>query len=184
MGKIYTKRGDKGKTSLLTGKRVDKDHLRVEAYGTIDELNASLGISRTFTSEKIGNIIDSIQKKLFHLAAELANPREDYKSNSVGQRIEKIKEKDTVLLEKTIDELSDQLLPLSSFIIPGGSKASSFLHQSRTICRRAERRTLSLTKSDEINSEIIRYLNRLSDLLFVMARYANFKEKKREILLK
>lgn len=184
MGKIYTKRGDRGKTSLLTGKRVDKDHLRVEAYGTIDELNASLGVSRTVASEDIVEIIDSIQKRLFHLAAELAIPREDQKSDFIGQEIERIEDNDIFLLEKIIDELSDQLPPLSSFIIPGGSKASSFLHQSRTICRRAERRTISLTKSDEINSEIIRYLNRLSDLLFVMARYANFKEKKSEILLK
>ncbi len=183
MSKIYTKKGNKGKTSLLSGKRVDKDNLRVEAYGTIDELTTSLGISGTFTrEEQLSKIIVSIQNRLFHLAAELATPQESPKS--IVQRIEKIEEKDITSLEKIIDDLSDQLPSLKNFILPGGSKASSFLHQSRTICRRAERRIISLTKSDEVNPEIIRFLNRLSDLLFVMARYANFKEKKKEIIIK
>jgi cob(I)alamin adenosyltransferase len=169
MSKIYKKKGDEGKTSLLTGKM---------------ELTASLGISGAFTSKELREIIEFIQNRLFHLAAELATPQKDHKSKSVVQRIDKIEEKDTTSLEKIIDDLSDQLPPLKSFILPGGSKSSSFLHQSRTICRRAERRIISLTKSNEVNPEIIRYLNRLSDLLFVMARYANFKEKKAETILK
>ncbi|MFX0184407.1 MAG: cob(I)yrinic acid a,c-diamide adenosyltransferase [Candidatus Hodarchaeota archaeon] len=171
---IYSRRGDKGKTGLLTGERIEKTDPRIEAYGTVDELIASLGIAKIHSSERIAKFLQDIQQRLFFLAAELATPQDSFqKEEKIVQGIERIIHNDIFLLENIADELTEELPPISSFIIPGGSESAVFLHQSRTICRRAERRVISFSKIEEINPEIIRYLNRLSDLLFVMARYEN-----------
>jgi cob(I)alamin adenosyltransferase len=174
---IYTRRGDKGKTGLLTGERIEKTNPRIEAYGTVDELIASLGVAKVYSEERIVGYLQNIQQHLFFLAAELATPQESVqREEGIFKGIQKIKAKDITFLENIADELTQEMPPISSFIIPGGTKPAVFLHQSRTICRRAERRVISFSKIEDINTEIIRYLNRLSDLLFVMARYENIVE--------
>ena len=167
--KIYTKTGDKGETSLFGGRRVPKDELRIEAYGTVDELNSVVGTARAFNENKqIDEILGEIQHQLFVLGADLATPAE-VKSSAM----KRISEEDFTSLEKFIDEIDAQLDPLKSFIVPGGSKSASILHHARTVCRRAERRVVSLRKRNETSETTVIYLNRLSDLLFVLARYAN-----------
>lgn len=168
---IYTKTGDKGQTSLFDNKRVFKDSLRVESYGTIDELNSSLGLAKNFVEEEEYKLIHSIQRKLFDVGAELAT--EDPEKIPV-----KIYEDDVIHLEKMIDKYLALAKKPDHFIIPGSSKASGFLHLSRTICRRAERRVISLSKESEVNPHLIKYLNRLSDLLYSLARYTeeNYEE--------
>ena len=166
--KIYTKSGDKGKTSLFDNTRVAKDSLRVESYGTIDELNSSLGFAKNFVEdEKVYNIIRSVQRQLFNLAGELATS--DGKSFP-----EKITKEDIELLEEKIDYFLSQLnkKEKSMFIIPGSSKASGALHQSRTICRRAERRITTLAGDVDISTDLQKYINRLSDLIYTLARYS------------
>ncbi len=172
--KIYTKTGDAGETSLFGGKRVTKDNSRIDAYGTIDELNALLGLSRTETNDKkLDKMIEEIQNGLFTAGADLATPFENERK---GMNVPRINEEDIRLLEKYIDEI-DALLPeLKAFILPGGSRAASLLHLARTICRRGERKTVALSLNEDIGKFILIYLNRLSDLLFVLARYANFVE--------
>jgi cob(I)alamin adenosyltransferase len=166
--KIYTKSGDKGKTSLFDNKRVAKDSLRVESYGTIDELNSSLGFAKNFVEdEKVYNIIRSVQRQLFNLAGELAT--------SNGESFpEKITKEDIELLEEKIDYFLSQMnkKEKSMFIIPGSSKASGALHQARTICRRAERRITTLAGEADISSDLQKYVNRLSDLIYTLARYS------------
>lgn len=165
--KIYTKSGDKGRTSLYDNTRVAKDSLRVESYGTIDELNSSLGFAKNFIEdEKVCNIIRGIQRKLFNLAGELATP--DWESFP-----EKITEEDIEELEEKIDHFLDQMnkKEKSMFIIPGSSKDSAALHQSRTICRRAERRITALSGEADISPDLQKYINRLSDLIYTLARY-------------
>lgn len=167
--KIYTKTGDKGETSLFGGKRVSKDELRIEAYGTVDELNSVVGVARTFVENKrIGEILGIIQNQLFVLGADLATP-DDVKSTA----IKRISVGDRTSLEETIDEIEEQLEPLESFVLPGGSRGASLLHHARTVCRRAERRVVSLKKRGETSEQTVIYLNRLSDLLFVLARFEN-----------
>ncbi|MFX0051330.1 MAG: cob(I)yrinic acid a,c-diamide adenosyltransferase [Candidatus Hodarchaeota archaeon] len=174
---IYTRKGDKGKTGLLTGERVEKSNPRIEAYGTVDELIASLGIAKVYSGKRIASYLENIQKRLFFLAAELSTPIESFmKTTEIVQGIKRIEAQDITKLENISDELTQEMPPISSFIIPGGTKSAVFLHQSRTICRRAERRVISFHNIKDINPEIIRYLNRLSDLLFVMARYENITE--------
>ena len=166
--KIYTKSGDKGKTSLYDNTRVAKDSLRVESYGTIDELNSSIGFAKNFIEEEeVYDILRSVQRKLFNLAGELASP--DWKSFP-----EKITESDIDFLENKIDYYLAQMnkKEKSMFIIPGSSKSSGALHQARTICRRAERRITSLAAEADISSELQKYINRLSDLLYTLARYS------------
>lgn len=166
--KIYTKSGDKGTTSLFDNTRVAKDSLRVESYGTIDELNSSLGFAKNFVEEEeVYNIIRSVQRKLFNLAGELATP--DWESFP-----EKINEEDIEFLEQKIDHYLDQMnkKEKSMFIIPGSSKASGALHQARTICRRAERRITTLAGEADISRDLQKYINRLSDLLYTLARYS------------
>ncbi len=167
--KIYTKTGDDGKTSLFGGKRVDKDNQRIEAYGTLDELNSLLGLVLTENvDEKTRKILTSLQQSLFVIGSELATPS-DVKSKAFKPATgEEIK-----LLEKFIDEIDTDLPPLKNFILPGGTKSASFLHFARTVCRRAERRIVEIDRSENINKNIIIYINRLSDLLFVIARYEN-----------
>ena len=166
--KIYTKSGDKGKTSLYDNSRVDKDSLRVESYGTIDELNSSLGFAKNFVEEaELYDIIRKIQRQLFNLAGELATP--DWESFP-----EKITETDIEELEAKIDYFLEKMNKeeKSMFIIPGSSKASGALHQARTICRRGERRITALAGEADISPELQKYINRLSDLLYTLARYS------------
>ncbi len=167
--KIYTKTGDKGDTSLFGGQRVPKDALRIEAYGTVDELNSVLGIVRSDNKEnEIDSIIDRIQNDLFVLGADLATPR-----SQSGKSIKRIDAKDSRHLERTIDQLEVHLKSLKTFILPGGSTVAARLHFARTVCRRAERSVVRLSRNEDIGEGITIYLNRLSDLLFVLARYAN-----------
>ncbi len=170
--KVYTKTGDKGSTSLFGGTKVSKNHIRIDAYGTVDELNSAIGLIR---SSEILNTYDlqliQIQKNLFHLGAELATPTEKLYLANGKYRLPKILQEDDILeLENWIDEMEEELPALTHFILPGGNLASSHAHLCRCICRRAERITVSLTEVEEIRQEILKYLNRLSDYLFVLAR--------------
>ncbi len=167
--KIYTRTGDKGETSLFGGKRISKDEPRIEAYGSVDELNSVVGVARTFVEDKrVNEILGIIQNQLFVLGADLATPS-DVRSTATMR----ISDGDCTSLEKTIDEIEVQLEKLDSFVIPGGSRGASLLHQARTVCRRAERHIASLRKRGEISAQTLIFLNRLSDLLFVLARFEN-----------
>jgi cob(I)alamin adenosyltransferase len=167
--KIYTKTGDKGETALFGGKRVPKDDPRIQAYGTVDELNSVIGMARSFNENKILDLVLSeIQNQLFVLGADLATPS-DVKSPAT----KRIVVRDYTTLEGIIDDFEGKMAPLNSFILPGGAKAASFLHNARTVCRRAERLVFALRKKDEASEEALIFLNRLSDLLFVLARYVN-----------
>ena len=161
--RLYTKTGDKGKTSLFGGKRVDKSSLRIEAYGTVDELNTSLGVASSFTrNPKIKSIIKKIQNELFNVGAELANPQNiahDTKAKFILGK-EKVLE-----LENTIDQLDKNLPTLKTFILPGGTNSASLIQLARSTARRTERRLVSLSKKERINQNILVYINRLSDLL-------------------
>ena len=169
--KIYTKTGDKGETSLFGGQRVWKDDLRINAYGTVDELNSVLGVAICEVSnEEQKEVLKSIQNDLFTLGSDLATPLEKENKNFVIPRVD---EKFIVRLEKLIDKYEKQLPELKNFILPGGSKSAAFLHAARTVCRRAEREVTALSKQVDIGNQILIYLNRLSDLLFVLSRYEN-----------
>jgi cob(I)alamin adenosyltransferase len=169
--KIYTKTGDRGDTSLFGGQRVPKDALRIEAYGTVDELNTVLGIIRSDNADpEIDAILGEIQEQLFELGADLATPRSTEK-----KVVKRIDQRDVDELEKVIDALDPQLKPLRSFVLPGGSPVSARVHFARTVCRRAERIIVRLSRNEDIGGMITVYLNRLSDLLFVLARYVNRK---------
>lgn len=173
---IYTRTGDKGKTSLFDGTRVLKSHVRVEAYGTIDELNSMLGAaaSQLKTKDvKLKTELEQIQHDLFAIGSALATPA----PLPVIGLAERSKE-----FEKVIDGLTAKLPELTQFILPGGSRAGSLLHVARTITRRAERQLVALMQEEEIDQAIIVYVNRLSDLLFTAARFANYTEKKKEIV--
>lgn len=164
--KIYTRTGDSGETSLLGGGRVPKKDPRIEAYGTVDELNSFLGIARaSWPSSPLDGQLQSVQSDLFDIGAYLAAPGSDRFSSVNARRIED--------LEQAIDALDAQLQPLTSFIVPGGSPAAADLHVARTVCRRAERRVTALDDSSPQMRTTIAYLNRLSDYLFVAARFAN-----------
>jgi cob(I)alamin adenosyltransferase len=168
--KIYTKTGDDGTTGLFGGGRVSKDSARIEAYGNVDELDSVIGLVRAASQyEWLNNLLQSIQEKLFVLGADLATPldtRSDYK-------IPRIEEIDAKNLEKEIDKQTAELPPLKKFILPGGTELAARLHVARTVCRRAERSLVHLANEEEIGKHDIIYLNRLSDLLFVLARRAN-----------
>jgi len=172
--KIYTKTGDKGLTSLVDGTRVPKYHQRLEAYGTVDELNTVLGVavSRIDTPE-ISSLLRRVQNELFRVGSMLATPYENKEFKPPFESFEDLYFKK---LESEIDEFEKPLAPLSSFIIPGGSKGAALLHHARTVCRRAERRVVEISEILEIDNNIVIYLNRLSDLLFVLARYENHKK--------
>jgi len=178
--KIYTKTGDNGETSLYGGKRVPKHSHRIEAYGTVDELNAQLGVVRALQPpQEIDAVLNSIQNQLFVLGADLATPADAQTKN-----IQRINRNDIQSLEQSIDHFDGQLEPLQSFILPGGSQAGAQLHVARTVCRRAERRVNLLSQDEAIDSLPLIYLNRLADLLFVLARYTNKLEKKPEKIWK
>ena len=167
--KIYTKGGDKGQTSLYDNTRVFKDSIRVECYGTIDELNCSLGFAKNFVEDtEVVDYINIIQKELFNIAGELATINEDKFTN-------KAEEKDVSNLERLIDYYISKSDNTPKFIIPGSSKASAALHISRTVCRRAERRIITLHREEEVNPFVIKYVNRLSDLIYAMARFLEEK---------
>jgi cob(I)alamin adenosyltransferase len=166
--KIYTKTGDRGDTSLFGGQRVPKDALRIEAYGTIDELNSILGIVRADNTDPgIDEMLDAVQRSLFTLGADLATPRSSHRS------IVRVTARDATATEKMIDQIEPSLKPLRSFILPGGSPVAARLHFARTVCRRAERTVVRLSRNEDIGDDITVYLNRLSDLLFMLARHAN-----------
>jgi cob(I)alamin adenosyltransferase len=168
--KIYTRTGDKGDTSLFGGQRVPKDALRIEAYGTVDELNSVLGIVRADNAQaEIDRLLENIQNALFVLGADLATPR------SAGTKeLRRIAPSDAADLEGEIDALETRLQPLKSFILPGGSPVAARLHFARTVCRRAERNVVRLSRNEDIGDDVIIYLNRLSDFLFVLSRFANY----------
>jgi len=178
LDKIYTKAGDSGQTSLGDGKRVSKDSIRISSYGTVDELNAILGIVSIYCSKKIKKIILQIQNDLFDLGADLCIPDGQENKKNKLKRI-KISNKQVIRLEKIIDTFNEELRPLNSFILPGGVLSAAYLHHSRTVTRRAERLVVQLSSisKDSVNRSVIKYLNRLSDLLFVLARYENKKGK-------
>jgi len=170
--RIYTRTGDKGETGLIGGIRVPKNSPRIEAYGSIDELNSLLGLVRSLSNiEEMKNLIKDIQKDLFTISAELAAPK-----GAEGLKIPKIRKEDIDRLEKEIDELDKDLEPLTRFIIPSGSPLASYLHLARSVCRRAERNLVTLAQKEGVRDEILAYMNRLSDLLFMMARWVNKKE--------
>ncbi|MCB2055703.1 MAG: cob(I)yrinic acid a,c-diamide adenosyltransferase [Geminicoccaceae bacterium] len=164
--KIYTRGGDRGRTSLGDGTRVAKSDLRVEAYGTVDELNAALGVVRLHADGTLDARLSRIQNDLFDLGADLCRPG----GTDTGLRVS---DEQVARLEQEIDEANAELRPLNSFVLPGGTPAAAHLHVARTICRRAERLAVALADVQEINEAAIRYLNRLSDHLFVMARHVN-----------
>lgn len=171
--KVYTKTGDKGETSLGGGQRVSKDSIRIQAYGTVDELNSYIGVAIAFGLDKdLSDKLLVIQNELFHLGSDLCFTEED----KIKFSIPLIQKKHVDVLEKIMDDFSEQLQPLENFILPGGTIGASHLHVARTICRRAERETITLSKQESIGEFVIKYLNRLSDTLFVMARYENFKK--------
>lgn len=161
---IYTETGDRGQTSLFDNKRVDKDDLRVESYGTIDELNSWLGLAKNFVEDSdMVNLIHQIQRRLFDIGAELATEEE-------SKRPVMIKEEDVTFLEKEIDKYLERIKKPDHFIIPGAGKTSAMLHVARTVCRRGERRIISLSKEANINPHLIKYVNRLSDLIYILSR--------------
>jgi len=166
--KIYTKTGDKGDTSLYGGTRVKKDHFRIQAYGTLDELNSYLGLAVSINkTSELSRELTRIQAEIFELGAELATPADKIKKN-IG-----ITEAHVGELELAIDRMQAALEPLKTFILPGGSELAAILHIARTIARRAEREIITLSKTDEVRDLVIQYVNRLSDYLFVVARSAN-----------
>lgn len=181
--KIYTKKGDEGFTSLFGAGSYSKDHIRIEAYGTVDELNSVIGAVTAEIAVVSANLDESessssflqmihllqeIQKQLFVIGAELATPNPSQKMEAGFIQLSHVS-----ILEKEIDQMETELKPLTQFILPGGSKPASLLHLARTVCRRAERKVISLFHEEKVRSEVIVYLNRLSDYLFVMARFVN-----------
>ena len=175
--KVYTRTGDKGFTKLVGGKKVAKDASRIESYGTLDELNSVLGLARVFNddlkgrlpaAQRLDEIFRRLQNELFDLGSELATPPDFSYEGMFTVGDDEVK-----ALERLIDELQKDLTPLNSFILPGGGKVSGFLHQARTVCRRAERDILRLMREESISEWPLKYVNRLSDLLFVLSRWVS-----------
>lgn len=188
INRVYTRGGDTGETSLVGGQRIAKDSIRIESYGTVDELNAILGLVRTANREAAGkarkadrdrldSVLDQIQNELFNLGSDLATlPRDRHPKQPV------IEPRHVASLERTIDELNAGLPELNSFVLPGGGWVSAFLHQARTVCRRAERLVTTLARQEAVGDQALVYLNRLSDLLFVLGRWAAKTRKETEPL--
>ncbi len=170
---IYTRGGDQGKTSLGNGVRVAKHSLRVQAYGTVDELNATLGLVRLYSGHdaEVEAMLMRIQNDLFDLGADLCRPGDDASDQSTLR----IQETQVVRLEREIDAMNAELRPLTSFVLPGGTPAAAHLHLARTVCRRAERLVSALNEMEPVNFLALRYLNRLSDFFFVASRFLNDK---------
>jgi cob(I)alamin adenosyltransferase len=177
INRVYTRGGDAGETSLVGGPRIAKDAIRIRSYGTVDELNAVLGLARTANRETPGGsegdrarldaLLTRLQNELFNLGSDLATRTQD---RHPKQPV--IEVRHTAFLEKTIDEMNEGLPELRSFVLPGGGWVSAFLHQARTVCRRAERLVTTLARQEAVGPHVLAYLNRLSDLLFVMGRWA------------
>lgn len=164
--KIYTKTGDKGQTSLLGGTRVPKHHMRIEAYGTVDELNSWIGLMRDcIADEHVKSVLIEVQDRLFTMGSSLASDPEKSKV-----KIPQLNEEDITLFEKEIDAMDTQLPPMKSFVLPGGHETVSRCHITRCVCRRAERRVIHLAENEPVDELVIKYLNRLSDYLFMLAR--------------
>jgi cob(I)alamin adenosyltransferase len=177
--KVYTRTGDDGTTGLGSGHRVSKDSFRIEAYGAVDELSSHIGAALACgLEERLVQALTTIQNELFHLGSDLCIPEED-KSQHRGPTIEA---RHVEALETLMDELSTKLRPLENFILPGGSPGAAALHVARAVCRRAERRIVTLAKQEPVGPCVIRYLNRLSDTLFVAARYENTQKRVPETL--
>ncbi len=175
LNKIYTKTGDDGTTALGTGERRPKNDLRIDAYGTVDETNAVVGLVRLHTSgsaPEVDLVLGRIQNDLFDLGADLATPETD---QDLGYEPLRITDSQVTALETAIDDLNSELTPLRSFVLPGGSAASAHLHLARTVSRRAERLMVELAPNEKINPAAIRYMNRLSDYFFVASRFLNEK---------
>jgi cob(I)alamin adenosyltransferase len=172
--RVYTRSGDKGTTALVGGARVAKDSPRIAAYGAIDELNAIVGLARVFNDEhvpdatrtRLEEILKGLQNELFDLGSELATP-----TDAAYEGMFRVGPEAITRLETLMDECQEELEPLSSFILPGGGRVSAFLHQARTVCRRAERDVLALGRVESIGEHALAYVNRLSDLLFVLSRW-------------
>jgi len=172
--KIYTKTGDSGDTGLFGGGRVQKDDPRVEAYGDVDELNAVIGMARAMEPmPRIDEILVPMQRDLFSIGALLATPDREKMEKHLSKA--SIDDRRIASLERAIDECEAELEPLKAFIIPGGSRKGAVLHVARTVCRRAERRVVRLQREEEVPGLVVIYLNRLSDLLFMLARVANIR---------
>jgi cob(I)alamin adenosyltransferase len=171
LSRIYTKSGDQGDTGLGDGSRVPKDHLRVAAYGSVDELNAVLGLlTSQFPQAAEIELIRSIQNDLFDVGADLCLPQSAEEKPGAHLRV---RAEQALRLEQAIDRLNANLIPLTSFILPGGQGPAAWCHLARTVCRRVEREVVTLAREETINPQVIVYLNRLSDLLFVLARVYN-----------
>jgi len=167
--KIYTRTGDDGTTALFSGGRVRKDHLRVEAYGTVDELNSVIGVARAHQpSAQVDTWLEKVQNQLFHLGADLATPLD-----ADAKWVVRMDEETVKWLESTIDQMTSELEPLKNFILPGGSAAAAQIHVARTVCRRIERLIVGLQEQEAVGEFVPLYLNRLSDWLFTLARYEN-----------
>jgi len=184
--RIYTRTGDKGDTGLVGGRRVAKDSPRIEAYGTVDELNSIIGLARVFNAERLkkakahrwlDEIFRQIQNELFDLGSELATP-----DDAVYEGMHRVGEAEVKALEALMDRCQKDLQPLKSFTLPGGGRVGGFLHQARTVCRRAERQVLALSRVEPISPWTIAYVNRLSDLLFVLSRWVARKGGETEYL--
>lgn len=168
LSRIYTKTGDQGETALGDGARVPKDHPRVAAYGSVDELNAVLGLLLTQLADaKLVAQLRGIQNDLFDVGADLCRPP------APSETVLRVRPEQAARLEQAIDAANERLQPLRSFVLPGGSPAAAWCHLARTVCRRAERDVVTLARSEAVNPQVIIYLNRLSDLLFVLARVCN-----------
>jgi cob(I)alamin adenosyltransferase len=184
--RVYTRTGDDGTTALVGGARVPKDSARIAAYGTIDELNASLGLARVFNEERLAESeghrwldgeLRQLQNELFDLGSELATPEE-----AVYEGMFRFSAQEVKRLERLMDQCQKELEPLKSFILPGGGRIGGFLHQCRTICRRAEREILALSREETINPYTQQYVNRLSDVFFVLARWVGKRLGEQEYL--
>jgi len=178
--KIYTKTGDKGETGLFGGGRVPKDHARVAAYGDVDELNSAIGVARAHEpTDLFDDLLASIQRDLFSLGGHLATPNPE----KVKKALEKadLSVDRVTLFERTIDEADTELPPLRAFVLPAGTPKAAALHLARTICRRAERAVVGLAREEEVPELFVVYLNRLSDLLFALARLANHRAGKGDV---
>ncbi len=170
--KVYTRTGDDGTTGLGGGQRVPKDSPRIEAYGTVDELSSAIGVALALgLHSRLAECLTRVQNDLFNLGSDLCILEED----KAARPVPVIEERHVEALERLMDDLSAELAPLENFILPGGSPGAAQLHVARTVCRRAERRTIALSRQEAVGPLVVKYLNRLSDALFVMARYENLR---------
>ena len=175
--KIYTKTGDKGQTSLIGGTKVSKGHLKIESYGTVDELNSFIGVIRdSFTDTDTNILLERTQNNLFNIGAQLATV-----AGTTNSYVPKVTEEEIENLEKAIDKMDESLTPLRNFILPGGHIANSYAHVARCVCRRAERCVVRLMEEEEVDPLIIKYMNRLSDYLFALARFISHQNGSREV---